>query len=497
MAHYGGMKRHTTGRACPAPTPALVRLFLSACLLGLLGLAGCTTLPVTYPAADTLLPDISPDMNTPGYWISRLDDPDRLLLDAAGIARYNQESRDKGLVVDLATWTPPDGATLRQELSGTATWLAKQELFCPDGRRVHPGFLDPLVERMNLAILEPTLVPRPAFTASRTDLRVLPTRDGLFDGAFDYFIDNLQASSLDPGEPCLVLHQSSDAQWCYVRTRFAAGWITVTALALTDQPAFQARLATDRFLVVTAAKADLYADPALTRHRLYVRMGTCLVAAPQASQAQVSPDSPPGAVPVLLPGRDAQGRLVEETCWVDPADVHPGYLPATRRTAIKQAFKTLNAPYGWGGMFGEQDCSQYLQQIFATMGLCLPRNSAAQAKTGVPIAGFAKDTPEAGKLALLEQAGIPGFTVMRLPGHIMLFLGVQNGKGHAIHATWGYRQPAKPAEFIRLINRVTVSTLDLGAGSSRGSLLQRLTTATAIQPQPPAPAPAPAETGLQ
>ncbi len=40
----------------------------------------------------------------------------------------------------------------------------------------------------------------------------------------------------------------------------------------------------------------------------------------------------------------------------------------------------LNQPYGWGDMYGEQDCSRFLQMVFATVGIMLPRDSKDQAQ---------------------------------------------------------------------------------------------------------------------
>ena len=61
-------------------------------------------------------------------------------------------------------------------------------------------------------------------------------------------------------------------------------------------------------------------------------------------------------------------------------DVHPGFLPYTARNIYKQALVMLNQPYGWGDMYGEQDCSRFLQMVFATVGIMLPRDSKDQAQ---------------------------------------------------------------------------------------------------------------------
>ncbi|MCX5681600.1 MAG: NlpC/P60 family protein, partial [Candidatus Omnitrophica bacterium] len=144
------------------------------------------------------------------------------------------------------------------------------------------------------------------------------------------------------------------------------------------------------------------------------------------------------------------------------------------RNIMDQAFKLLNAPYGWGGAQGEQDCSGFLQEVFSTVGILLPRDSSAQAKVGVPLGQFEKNENDQKKLDILSHQAIGGVTVIRLDNHIMLFLGMVEDKPYAIHATWGFRERGWPQDRVCLIGRVAVTGLDLGKGSSRGSLLERI-----------------------
>ncbi|MDD5036774.1 MAG: NlpC/P60 family protein, partial [Methylococcaceae bacterium] len=120
-------------------------------------------------------------------------------------------------------------------------------------------------------------------------------------------------------------------------------------------------------------------------------------------------------------------------------DMSIGYLPYTARSVYRQAFKMLNAPYGWGDMYREQDCSRFLQMVFATFGIELPRNSGGQAKTGRSIAEFKETTPSDNKLNTILTRSLQGLTILRMTGHIVLYLGDVNGHPYAIHATWSYR----------------------------------------------------------
>ena len=146
---------------------------------------------------------------------------------------------------------------------------------------------------------------------------------------------------------------------------------------------------------------------------------------------------------------------------------------------MEQAFKLLNEPYGWGGMHGEQDCSRFLQEVFATVGINFPRNSSQQAQIGRPLAQFDTKMSEAERLKVLREA-VGGITILPMPGHIMLFLGMVDERPYAIHATWGYREKIGREESSRVINRVAVSDLSLGEGTLKGSLLRRLKSVVLI-----------------
>ena len=62
----------------------------------------------------------------------------------------------------------------------------------------------------------------------------------------------------------------------------------------------------------------------------------------------------------------------------------------------------------------------------------------------------------------------------------MLYLGQVDLAPYAIHALWGYRTPTEKGNRVRVINSVKVTNLSLGAGSIKGSLLERLVSIAAI-----------------
>ena len=132
-------------------------------------------------------------------------------------------------------------------------------------------------------------------------------------------------------------------------------------------------------------------------------------------------------------------------------------------------------------MWGFWDCSSYVRDVFGAYGFVLPRNSTSQSKIGVMLGAFDKDTPVDDKYEVLKDAP-PGITILRLPGHVMIYLGEVDGKHYVIHDTWGYRDRG-PLGRPRLknIGRVVISELSLGKGGKRGSLIERITHVVIIK----------------
>jgi hypothetical protein len=447
--------------------PALPAL----CLVLVVSVSGCATLPKEklYPATASLLPGTEAAMTNAGYWISLHNAPDTPILDSAGIAALNASIRATGIVRDLSTLPPKTAEELTKELNGTVGWVASLKVYQANGKKVSRAFLAPLSELMAIEKvgIEPLSY---GFLVGQTDLRVLPTTAPLYDGRGDPFIDNLQVSSLEPGTPLVILHRSRDGAWLYVATELVTGWLDSREVAAADFASFLRRYK-EPSVIVTAARVDLFEDAELRRFIAYARMGTRLVLAGPTGGAKLK---------IRLPRRDETGLYHEREAWVDAGLVSAEPLPYTPRSIYRQAFALLNAPYGWGGTFGEQDCSQFLAQVFSTVGIILPRNSARQAKVGVPLAGLNASASDEDKRRIIVEGALGGATFLRFPGHIMLYLGSVAGEPYVIHSTWSYQEKRGFTEVTRLINRVAVSNLELGSLSKRGSHLHRLTNATTV-----------------
>jgi hypothetical protein len=89
------------------------------------------------------------------------------------------------------------------------------------------------------------------------------------------------------------------------------------------------------------------------------------------------------------------------------------------QAVVADAQKFLGVPYVWGGTSPTQgvDCSGLVQDVYAEVGISLPRTSQEQATTGVPVASLADAQP--GDLVFFP--GTDG--TASAPGHVGIYIG--------------------------------------------------------------------------
>lgn len=446
--------------------------YLSLCCLMLfLILSGCARSQKPF-AAPTLLPGTDRNMLTAGYWISRHPSPDALVLTSTQIAGLNLHiEKDLKTVTDITRIPIPySGTGLAAVMQKDIDRLRASPRYHSSGRQASGEFYKNLADYMDIAAMPPAINPGYGVVVRFSDQRILPTLEPLYGDSSEVDFDTLQNNTLELGTPLLLLHRTRDMKWTYVRSSASSGWVESRHIARCSPEVLEEYIHPERFVVILRPKADIYRNPALAYSEEYVQMGVRL---PLIEVEE-------NAYQVMIPICDSQGYLVKQRGYVQKKQAMEGYLPYTARNILQQAFEMLNAPYGWGGMYGEQDCSRYIQQVFATVGVNLPRNSADQAMVGKRVAEFNPDTPEITKVRSLDQA-LGGVTLLYLKGHIMLYLGKTGFLPYAIHETWAYRASDGDQESTYKINRVAVTDLDLGKGSRSGSLLERLRTVHMIQ----------------
>jgi len=294
---------------------------------------------------------------------------------------------------------------------------------------------------------------RPAIAIANADLRAIPTMEHRF-GPPDrpgggYPFDMLQVSALWVGTPVMVEHISRDGNWALVETALAPGWVRADHLAYVDE-SFMAQYTSKPLAAIIVENVPLVSGPGLE-----VKAGVGAVLPVEETDGTRLK----AAVPVSP--ASANGLAQTQSVWLtqDQAALMP--MPATPANISRAANQMMGQPYGWGGLDNKRDCSAATRDTLAPFGIWLPRNSAAQAKSGmyIDLTGLSKEEKER---AILKD-GVPYLTLIWLPGHIMLYVGQYKGHPVVFHDMWGMRTlEADGSEGRKVVGKAVVTTLRLG-----------------------------------
>lgn len=365
-------------------------------------------------------------LNIAEFWIDKIEKPDAVIMNPKEIAQFNHDTAYNKKTLNTfqdinkiykTSW-------IKAQLLHSFNGLKSRAKYFADGYKVPLGFYKDVREEMNLnAFKEQSRSTRYALTVNYTNQKIIPTELSLLKKSDQIHFDRNQNSALDIATPIAILHSSADGLWHYGIGPTSSGWVRSSDIAFGEREEILNYLNSKNFIVTTASKTPLLIQG---NYHDYMRMGVRLPIMMHIDDMTM----------VIVPVRDQEGKLILSNATVKTENIHKGYLPYTPRTILTQAFKFLNAPYGWGGMYGEQDCSKFLQEIYATTGVKLPRNSASQSNVGeakLNVAGISKNS----KYQFLKNSALAGVTIIHLKGHIVLYLGTYKDEPYIIHTVWG------------------------------------------------------------
>lgn len=434
--------------------------------------AGTLLASLAFLIASALSPSFSyakSELYKASYWIDRLVSPDEVVLGPVEIRELNRatvESTDQMAVVE----DMPD-AVSGEKLSG---WVLYDPLptdadgrrYSSRGKRLKRAFFDRINENMNIPAIGDENEVRFGVVLERADIRAFPTDDKVLRKPGSREFDTFQYSSVYPPEKVALLHRSADGKWGFFQTGNVRGWIRLDKVALGEREEVF-RKSGEEFLVVTGSKVKVYSDGRFRKLLGTVPMGAVFYFSDEDNGAA-------NAISIKFPERSGEGLKWREAYLKKDSDVSRGFLPYTRRNAITQAFKMLGEEYGWGGQDGKRDCSEFIKDLFATMGITLPRNSRQQGFAGNILAHSERYAKEEIGSALKNAE--PGLTLLGMSRHVMLYIGDRNGEPFVIHQVFGYADGRR----FKVLNRVAVTGLDIGGKSKAGPFKNRIKSVNEI-----------------
>ncbi|HNQ64612.1 MAG TPA: NlpC/P60 family N-terminal domain-containing protein [Smithella sp.] len=396
------------------------------------------------------LQDVKDVTDLPQDHTARLADvpADKVLLTRDSQTAMN-EHYDKTF---FSVWHHPEPVhALPERLSAIFTQFAAHPGYGENKRKHSTAWLKKLQQNAWLENYPNTL--QPAITVRSTNLRMLPTNGPHFykpGGDINGWpFDNLQISSVAANTPILICHISRDRSWALVETSFAFGWIPAEDFARVDDP-FMQTWQTSRYATVTRDKIPIV--DANGNFSLRTSIGQMFPLITEMADK----------LEILIASADANHQAIIQRVFISREIMNIKPLPFTYANATRIANELIDEPYGWGGLYGNRDCSAMTRDFFAPFGIWLPRHSADQAKKiGIYIDLEAMEPQEKEKV-ILEQ-GIPYLSLLWRRGHIMLYIGERNGRALIFHNVWGLRiTDARGEEGRKIIGKAVITTLHPG-----------------------------------
>jgi len=462
---------------------------LAAMALALI-LAGA---PVQASAAEALpMPDhgvigVEDAQLTAQFWIARLQQPDRVIMDAAAVAAYDvRVVRMDPRVYDLHNLP----ATLDdKQVRGWIGDLSRQPRtprYDIHGQQVPTATLDKLVEDLALDSIPAQQPVRYGLVVHRAALRAFPTLLRVFSERGDTDIDRFQESALFPGTPVAILHESRDRQWWFVEAPRYRAWVQKQYIAVgSAQQVFGYADRTPWRVVTGATVRTVFSPEQPAVSQLQLDMGTRVPAMPDWPADQpVNGQGPYASHVIELPIRQPDGALGFTRALLQKnTDSKDHYLPLTQANILRQAFKFLGERYGWGHAYDGRDCSGFVSDVYRSMGIVMPRDTSAQSiSPAADHTTFDKSSTPAERLRAVQALQVGD--LIYIPGHVMMMIGNLHGQPYVIHDVLGasFRGADGGMHHVKL-NEVAVTPLLPMMFNDHQSFVDRMTSVVRIRPQ--------------
>ena len=310
-------------------------------------------------------------------------------------------------------------------------------------------FFDAMYEKSNFK--KYSTLNKKALTLKYSSIRAFPTekpllRDPSMAGEgfpFDY----LQNSAVNANVPLFISHYSSDKQWALVFTNYTFGWLKTSEIVFVDDDYAKSWTKAQQVRITKEGTA-LYNE---TGEALFdTRIGMMF--------ALVGEDSTSYTILTVSSYKNNKAKYNKSIISKDIASKTTLTLSKTNiNKIIKEVSKTN---YGWGGIYGQRDCSSTLMDLYVPFGIYLPRNSSKQAKVGKVLS--LKKLNNIDKVNFIKKEAIPFQTLLYKKGHIVLYAGIHNNEIVVYQNIWGIRTKKDTKEGRFIIGKPIFSTLKLG-----------------------------------
>ena len=154
-------------------------------------------------------------MKTSGYWISKLDNPDKIILSKKEIKEFNERIfKTKVNINNLKDYPETiKTADFLKTLNTRFLMITDKQYFNAKFEELPLSYFQNICDNIDVSESSETLNVKFAVTVRYSDIRIMPSEDKIFSSKSSFDIDRLQEESLDLGTPLAVICQTKDKHW--------------------------------------------------------------------------------------------------------------------------------------------------------------------------------------------------------------------------------------------------------------------------------------------
>lgn len=458
-------------------------------VIGSLTLALACTYAVGHDATLPIPPSgvigVQEAMLSPDYWIAKLHSPNEALMSRAQIDAQNSRMfQADPSMYDLHRIGP---ALSHEQVE---TWIKKvsrmpnKTLFDEHDQPIPATTLDAVATNVALDKIPSQVTARYGMAVHRVSLRNFPTNLRAFPGKGLQDFETFQESTIFPGDPVVIVHTSLDGQWYFIVSPRYAAWVERSAIAEGNRDEVLAYAEKAPYRVITGDKVrTVFTPEAPEVSELQLDMGTRIPLAQLPPDQPVNGEGPYVSWTLELPVRADDGSLRFQPALLQrKTDSNADYLPLTQTNIVRQAFKFLGERYGWGHLYNGRDCSGFVSDVYRSMGVQMPRNTGDQASSpALHFRAFTAKDDHATRMKAIAEAQVGD--LIYIPGHVMMFLGWDNGQPYVIHDVGGlvFRDSSGKMRWTKT-NEVSVTPLLPLLISEKLSYVDAMTSMVRVRP---------------
>jgi len=326
-------------------------------------------------------------------------------------------------------------------------------------------FFDTALENSNFT--DYASINKRALSLNLLNLRAFPTEKPLLrdpkKAGEGFPFDYMQNSSIAANKPLFVSHYSKDKQWVFVESSFAFGWVKSKDIVFIEKKYTDLWQNAEQ-IFISSDNIPLYSQNGDFLFKSRVGMMLALISEDEDTYT------------VLTVSKDENSQAIYFNSKILKTYSHKGVLAFNSKNIDKIISGLTFSNYGWGGMYGQRDCSSTLRDFYTPFGLWLPRNSSRQAVTGKTISLNGLSDEE--KINLIKAEAKPFETLLYKRGHIVLYVGTLKDEVIVFQNVWGVKTQEDGIEGRYVIGKSVFSTLELGKNlkeyDDNASLLRNL-----------------------